>query len=47
MKIECFQIEHDGALTRDDPDGCLERWHGGEGRYWIDIECSETEERTR
>lgn len=47
MKIECFQIEHNGALTRDDPDGCLERWRGGEGRYWVDIECSEPEERTR
>ena len=45
MKIECFRIKDNGALERDDAETCLERWRGGEGRYWIDIERSETEER--
>lgn len=47
MKIECFRLKDSGALERDDAETCLERWRGGGGRYWIDIEGSETEERAR
>ena len=47
MKINCFQMKNDGTLESDDPDACLQRWRAGKGRYWIDIQGSEVEERTR
>jgi len=47
MKIECFRIGDNGTLERDDAATCLKRWRGGEGRYWIDIEDSTSEERVR
>lgn len=48
MKIECFHISDNGALERDDDAvTCLKRWRGGDGRYWIDIEDSTSEERIR
>jgi magnesium transporter len=45
MKIDCFHIRNDGALENADADTGLERWRAGKGRYWIDIQGSEIEER--
>ncbi len=47
MKIKCFRMKDNGALQRDDASTCLERWRGGEGRYWIDIENPTPEEQVR
>jgi len=47
VKINCFQMNNDGTLESDDPDACLERWRAGKGRYWLDIQGSEVEERMR
>jgi len=47
MKIECFRIGDNGTLERDDAATCLKHWREGEGRYWIDIEDSTSEERVR
>ena len=45
--IRSYYVKDNGALQRDDASTCLERWRGGEGRYWIDIENPTPEEQVR
>ena len=45
MEMTCFELRDDGRLLHTDISEALDRWRCGDGRFWVNLEASELEER--